>query len=164
MRAEEDDVAFPVEYPQPPAEAPKYKTFAPFSDEEWQALDVAHGDTRKVRGAVPPPKPWDPSPEPKWEVIFRKPANAGEFAFFEKHAHSDTAKDRALRLYAKALIVGVSEGGRKVVCLNVNDNKQKNDVRNAWDALCEKFPGIHMAAQQDIMDLSGMGKEEAGKD
>ncbi len=151
--------------PDESAPTPEFRVFVPFTVDECEALDVAHKDIRRVTGATPPAKSWRPTekPEPPWEVVFRKPANAGEFAFFERHAHSDAAKDRALRLYAKALIVGVSFGGQKVLNLNHADNKQNVDIRRAWDNLCEKFPGVHMAAQTEIMDLSGMGKEEAGK-
>ncbi len=162
MRAEEDVM------PETTAEtlAPQYRIFAPFTDDELEALDVAHKDIRRVTGATPPAKSWrrTEKPEPPWEVVFRKPTGSGEFAFFEKHAHNDSAKDRALRLYAKALIVGVSVGGRKVLNLNSKDNKQNVDIRRAWDLLCEEYPGVHMAAKDEIMDLSGMGKEEAGKD
>lgn len=150
--------------PVPNDAAPEYRVFVPFTNDELAELDGAHEDIRVVTGAIPPPKRWKPEEkqEPPWEVVFRK-AQGGEGDFFEGHAHSEQAKAKALRLHAKTLIVGVSVGGVKVVCLNRLDNKQKGDVQKAWDRLREKFPGVHMAAQDEIMDLTGMGKEEAGK-
>lgn len=146
------------------APKPKFQTFLPFSDDQLEALNVAHDDIRVVRSETPPAKSWRPSwvPEPEWEVVFRKPVG-GEFSFFERHANNENARDRALRLFAKTLIVGVSFGGKITICTNRLDNKQRTDIQNAWDALCEKCPGVHLAADADIQSLSGMAKEEAGK-
>lgn len=144
-----------------PVKAP---TFLPFTNETLAALDAAHGDIRVVRGATPPAKRWAPdfTPEPPWEAVFRQPTT-GESDNFEGAAHNDRAKAGALRNLAKAIVVGVSLGGVQITCTDRNDRAQVDAVRKAWDDLRAKFPGAHMAAQDDLMALASMAKEEEGK-
>lgn len=143
---------------------PRYTTLNAFTDDEWRALDDAYGDTRRVTGAIPPPKPWAPNPEPKWEAIFRRPSSA-ETNVFEKHVHNDGSKSQALRLLAKAIVVGVANGQDKVMAPDPNDTQAKKRVQAAWDSAQEKHGGgLHMAAQTDVMDLAGMGREIEGKE
>lgn len=143
----------------------KFKTFRPFSDEQLAALEQAHGEIRVCRGAVPPPRRWvaNDSPEPPWEAVFRKPT-MGESDNFEGSAHREQAKAAALRNLAKAIVVGVSVGGKVITYEDRSDAKAVRDVRDAWDNLRRDFPGAHMAAQEDLMSLAGMAAEEAGKD
>lgn len=145
--------------------APKYRVFSPFTIEEWQALDEVHGDTRRVTGAIPPRKPWHKTdPEPPWEAIFRRPKSS-ETNFFERHAHGDNSKSMALRNFAKAIVVGVSYKGKKTIAADAGDTTAVAAVRAAWDAVQEsEGGGCHMAAQEELMALAGMGKEVEGKE
>lgn len=141
---------------------PNFKTFEP---QTLAALDDAHGDIRLVSGKKPPVKAWKPevTPETPWAAVFRKPV-VGETDNFEGAAHNEKAKAGGLRNLAKALIVGVSLDGKITVCMDRNDRKQVNEVRAAWDELRAKHSGAHMAAQEDIMELSDMSKDEEGKE
>lgn len=148
----------------PVADAPKYRTLNAFTDAEWQQLDVAHQDTRKVTGAIPPPKPWDTDPEPRWQAIFRR-ATSGEANVFEGNCNNDQGKSAALRLHAKALVVAVAMGARKVMCLDRADAASLAAVRKAWDEAQSTLGGaLHIAAQTDLFDLTGMGREVEGKE
>lgn len=145
-------------------QSPKFKTFAPFTDDELEALDAAHTDIRVVRGATPEPKRWKPSekPEPPWELVFRRPTS-GEASFFERALHKDT-KDMALRNHAKATVVAVSIGGVKTMVLDANDAMKVKAVRAAFDALRDKYGLAHIAANDALMSLAGMIAEEEGKE
>lgn len=138
--------------------------FKPFDNDTLRALDAAHGDVRKVRGATPPAKSWNPdAPEPPWEAVFRRPT-PGEGDTFEGAAHNDRAKPGALRNLAKAVVVAVSLDGKHTTCLDRNDRKARQEVWDAWDALRAKYSGAHMAAQDDLMGLAGMSRDEEGKE
>lgn len=139
--------------------------FKPFADEQLRALEEAHEEIRVVRGAVPPQRRWivDDKPEPPWEAVFRKPVT-GESDRFEGDAHNDKARAGGLRNLAKAIVVGVSFEGKITICGDRKDLVAVRAVRDAWDELRAKFPGAHMAAQDDIMSLAGMAREEEGKD
>lgn len=143
----------------------KSSKFKPFSNETLASLDAAHGDIRVVRGVTPKPKPWQPNvtPEPPWEAVFRAPTT-GESDNFEGAAHNEKARTGALRNLAKATVVGVSHGGVQTVCMDRKDAESVRKVRDAWDSLRGEFPGAHLAAQDDMLELSGQTKEEAGKE
>lgn len=143
--------------------APQYRIFAPFTDDELEALNTAHGDIRVVRGATPEPKRWRPAerPEPPWEVVYRSP-NSGESGFFERALHKDS-KDMAMRNHAKATVVGVSIDGKKTLALDGNPMNVKA-TRAAFDALREKHGLAHVAASDALMSLAGMVAEEEGKE
>lgn len=146
-----------------PVSLPKYKTFAPFTDEELEALNVAHGDVQLVRGETPPAKSWRPlyKPEPPWECVFRTP-NSGECAFFERALHKDT-KDMALRAFAKGIVAGVSYNGKKTFVLD-NDPLKVKAVREAFDNMRERYGLAHIACNDALMSLSGMVANEEGKE
>lgn len=148
-------------------QAAKTKTFLPFSDEQLAELEEAHRKIEVVRGAPPPPRRWVPNddPEPPWEAVFRIPT-AGEFEFFEQHMAGDQkSKAAAVRSHAKATVVAVSINGKQTVCLNSRDTVSVREVRRAWDGLREAGNGgAHMAAQDSIMSLASMGRDEVGKD
>lgn len=143
----------------------KFKLFKPIDDETLMSLEAAHGDIRVVRGAAPPARRWhaNDAPEPPWEAVFRKPTT-GESDNFEGSAHRENAKAGALRNLAKAIVVAVSLDGKIVSYTDRGDAKAVRETREAWDALRAKFPGAHMAAQDDLMSLAGMSAEEEGKD
>lgn len=146
-----------------PVSLSKYKTFAPFTNEELEALNVAHGDVQFVRGETPPAKSWRPldKPEPPWECVFRAPSS-NECSFFERALHKDT-KDMALRNHAKATVVGVSFNGKKTFALDSDPMKVKA-VREAFDAMRERFGLAHIACNDALMSLSGMVANEEGKE
>lgn len=139
--------------------------FLPFSNDQLEALDVAHEDIRHVKGETPPAKPWRTNYEPEtpWAAVFRKPTT-GEAESFEGKAHNERAAPGAMRDYAKALVVAVSLDGKHTVCLDRADPKSKGEVRKAWDDLRAKYPAAHIAAQADLLSLSGQARDEGGKD
>lgn len=138
--------------------------FKAFTDDELRALEAAHDEIRVVRGAAPPPRRWaaEDKPEPPWEAVFRKPMT-GESDSFEGAAHNDKAKPGALRNFAKAVVVGVSLAGKTATCVDRKDLVSLRATRDAWDALRAQYPGAHMAAQDDLMGLAGMARDEEGK-
>lgn len=142
-----------------------FKVFRPFSGEELAALEASHGEIRVVRGALPPARSWvpDDKPEPPWEAVFRKPTT-GESDNFEGAVAKDATKAAALRNLSKAVIVGVSVGGKIATCSDRKDLPSVRAVRDAWDRLRETHPGVHMAAQEDLMSLMGMARDEGGKE
>lgn len=139
--------------------------FLPFDNETLSALEASHGSIRVVRGATPPVKRWNPDaiPEPPWEAVFRKPTT-GEGDAFEGAVHRDDTKAGALRNFAKAVVVAVSLDGKIVVCLDRKDKMSERAAREAWDGLRASYSGAHMAAQDDLMSLAGMAKDEEGKE
>lgn len=151
----------------PETPAPQFRVFAPFSDAQLGELEEAHGRIDVVRGAIPAARRWvpDDAPEPPWEAVFRIPTD-GESEFFELHAAgSEKARSAALRDLTKGIVVGVSFRGKQVICLKRTDSVSVRDVRNAWDALRKGgYPLAHVAAQDTVMALAGMGREEAGKE
>lgn len=147
-------------------DAPKFKTFKPFADEQLCALEEAHRRIEVVRGAVPPAPRWRSTvtPEPPWEVVFRVPTE-GESNAFEMQSHgADKVKSAALRNLGKAVVVAVSRDGKHTIQSTRGDREEMATVRRAWDDLREEHPGAHMAAQDALMSLNSMGREEAGKD
>ncbi len=94
--------------------------------------------------------------------MFRKPTG-GECDHFEGSAHNDKAKPGALRNLAKAIVVGVSFGGKVVTVADRKDIVAVKAAREAWDSLREAYPGAHMAAQEDLMALAGMAADDGGK-
>lgn len=144
--------------------SPKFRAFVPFDNDTLAALDAAHGDIRVVRGETPPAKKWKPDelPEPPWEVVYRKPTQ-GEADAFEGSVHNERAKSAGLRNLAKATIVGVSVGGIVTTCADRSDAAAVRKVRDAWDALREAHPSVHVASAGDLMSLAGMSAEEEGK-
>lgn len=139
--------------------------FLPFDNETLSALEASHGSIRVVRGATPPVKRWNPdaTPEPPWEAVFREPTT-GEGDNFEGAVHNDRTKAGALRNHAKATVVAVSHGGKHTICSDRRDKPAEKATREAWDDLRRTFPGAHMAAQDDLMSLAGMAKDEEGKE
>lgn len=145
-------------------EKPRYRVFLPFTDEQMSDLEAAHGRVMPVLPKLDPPRAWvpDDKPEPHWCAVFREPTT-GEVEFFERHAHG-SSKDVALRNLAKATVVAVSLGGRHTVCLDRNDKRSVDAVRAAWDqGIRGRFGGAHLAAQDDLMLLAGMSRDESGK-
>lgn len=144
----------------------RYRVFVPFTDEQMAELESAHGRiSPRVLPALDPPRTWVPNdvPEPHWCAVFREPTT-GEVEFFERHAHG-TSKDAALRNLAKATIVAVSFQGKHTVCLDRNDRASVDAVRAAWDqGIRKRFGGAHLAAQDDLMLLAGMSRDETGKE
>lgn len=140
-------------------------SFVPFSQDTLRELDIAHEDIRVVRGETPPAKSWNPDfkPEHPWEAVFRKPT-VGEAESFEGKAHNDRARPAALREFAKALVVGVSLNGKQTTCMDRKDQPSRREVVAAWDALRDRYPNAHVAAQEDIFSLSGQARDEGGKD
>jgi hypothetical protein len=145
--------------------APKFRTFKPFDDATLQSLEEAHGRIAVVRGAAPSPRRWvaNDEPEPPWEVVFREPT-MGEVEVYEGHAHHEKARAAMVRNHAKATIVGVSLDGAQTVCMDRKDTASVRGVREAWDKLRAKYGAAHLAAQDDLMELMGSVKEDAGKE
>ncbi len=143
--------------------------FAPFSDEQLEKLETMFGAgrIRVVRGVTPAPSRWAkkeaPPPEPPWEVVFRAP-NEGESNAFEGGAHDPKGKTAALRILARATVIGVSHNG--VITLHDGDQrgKQEKEVRAAWDGLRAVYPAVHMASQGEIQELMGGAAESLGKE
>lgn len=139
-------------------------TFKPFSDEQLIALEAAHGRIAVVRGAPPPAPRWRPAePEPPYEVVFRAPT-VGEAEAYEGHAHHEKARAAMVRDHAKATIVAVSIDGAHVICDDRKNLPSVKEVRAAWDKLREKYPGAHLASQDDLQALMGSVKDEMGKE
>jgi hypothetical protein len=146
------------------AQAPRYRVFAPFSDDTLCALEEAHGRVAVVRAAAPAKRRWVPNdtPEPPWEAVFREPT-VGEAEAYEGHAHHEKARAGMVRNHAKATVVGVSIGGKQTVCMDRADTASVKAVREAWDRLRDRYGAAHLAAQDDLMALMGSVREE-GKD
>lgn len=148
-----------------PGEVEPSTKFLPFDVDTLSRLDDAHGDIRIVTGAKPPAKSFKPDfkPEHPWQAVFCKPT-VGESDNFEGAAHNDRAKPGALRNLAKAIVVGVSLDGKQTFCIDRNDRASVKQVRDAWETLRAKYPGAHMAAQDDLMSLASMSADESGKE
>jgi hypothetical protein len=138
-------------------------SFVPFSVEQLLDLEARFGPVRVVTAARPKrQRHHTTDPEPPWEIVIRSPTQ-GESDAFEGAANNDRAKAGALRELARKTVVAISHWGA-VTIHDGERGKLSKVLGEAWEKLRHDFPGVHIAAQSDLMALNGAEADESGKE
>lgn len=120
------------------------------SEAELDKFDAEHdGRILHVWQSAMPRRNQDaPDGAVAWECVFRAPSRR-ELAMFTQSIDSSVSaatRSMAPEMLAKACVVHVTSGGE--------------DVRKAFDALVEKFPGVPLSVAPKLAKLSGFEVEE----
>lgn len=138
-------------------------SFVPFSVEQLLDLEGRFGRIAVVTAAQPKKLAHHVEPPPiPWQLVFRAPTQ-GESDAFEGAANNERSKAGALRELARKTVVAISHRGA-VTIHDGERGKLSKVLGEAWERLRQDFPGVHIAAQSDLMALNGAEADESGKE
>lgn len=141
--------------------------FTPLSDEQLLELEGhftnIYAFTAKARAKSRWAPEGAPAPEPPYQVVFRV-AFPGEYKHFRAQANNAATKASSQEIIARATVIAVSFNG--IVTLHDGNLRSAAEkaVKDAFDALLTKWPAAPEAVAAGLMELNGMGQDEAEKD